>query len=307
MIIDAHTHLFPDEVRQKRQRFCLRDEGFRMIYENERARMASPEDLLKVMDRDGVQQSIICGFPWKDAGLCRVGNDYLLHCFALYPDRFLPFACLPLRPLRLAEKELSRSLSRGMRGIGELAFYDREASARDIKNLSSTLKPLTGRKIPLLLHTNEPVGHSYPGKSMESLQLIYQLLLALPEVTIILAHWGGGFFFYELMPEVAQAARNVYYDTAASPLLYQPQIYALACKIIGPNRILFGSDYPLISPIRYFQELQKSGLRESILKKIKGHNFWHLLHGKTRSRPSRDGGMAMNLSSPRIKQEGGDL
>jgi hypothetical protein len=171
-----------------------------------------------------------------------------------------------------------------MRGIGELAFYDRNVSARDIKNLAIIMQPLAGRKIPLLLHTNEPVGHPYPGKSMESLQPIYQLLLALPDVTVILAHWGGGFFFYELMPEVASAARNVYYDTAASPLLYQPQIYALAHKIVGPTRILFGSDYPLISPARYFQELQKSSLQDSILKKIKGLNLGHLLGGETVSR-----------------------
>jgi predicted TIM-barrel fold metal-dependent hydrolase len=142
---------------------------------------------------------------------------------------------------------------------------------------------------------------------MESLQPIYRLLLALPGVTIILAHWGGGFFFYELMPEVAQAARNVCYDTAASPLLYQPQIYALAYEIVGPTRILFGSDYPLIPPARYFQELQKSGLQESILRKIKGLNLWHLLHGEPESRPSPRGNGSMNPSSPRINQEGGDL
>ena len=193
MIIDAHTHLFPDEVRKKRHLFCRRDNTFRMIYENEKARMASPEELLTVMGRDGVQKSIICGFPWKDPGLCRAGNDYLLHCFSLHPDHFIPFASLPFRSFRLAEKELTHSLSRGMRGIGELAFYDRRISARDIKNLSSLMQPLRGRKIPLLLHTNEPIGHAYPGKNMESLQPIYQLLLNLLDVNVILAHWGGGF------------------------------------------------------------------------------------------------------------------
>ena len=190
MIIDAHTHLFPDEVRKNRYNFCRRDEGFRLIYGNEKARMASPEDLLKAMDRDGVHQSIICGFPWQDPGLCRAGNDYLLHCFSLHPDRFIPFACLPLYSVRLAKKELAYSLSRGMRGIGELAFYHRNISARDIKNLASILQPLAEQKTPFLLHTCEPVGHTYPGKSLENLQRIYQLLLTLPDVIVILAHWG---------------------------------------------------------------------------------------------------------------------
>jgi hypothetical protein len=101
-------------------------------------------------------------------------------------------------------------------------------------------------------------------------------------VTLILAHWGGGFFFYELMPEVARAAQRVFYDTAASPFLYRPQIYALAIKIIGPGRILFGSDYPLISPARYFAELKRCRLSGHVQAKIKGLNARRLLLGKVK-------------------------
>ena len=282
MIIDAHTHLFPDEVRKKRLSFCRRDEGFRLLYQNDRARIASLEDLLRNMDREGVEQSVICGFPWEDPGLCREGNDYLIHCSGQYPDRLIAFACIPLRLPRLAERELERCLSRGMRGIGELAFYHQETTAKDVQRLCSVLQPLSEREIPLLLHTNEPVGHDYPGKTLKDLRPIYQLLLALSNLTIILAHWGGGFFFYELMPEVARAAQRVFYDTAASPFLYRPQIYALAIQIIGPGRILFGSDYPLISPGRYFEELKRCRLPGHVQAKIKGLNARRLLLGKAK-------------------------
>ena len=287
MIIDFHTHLFPDEVRKKRPSFCRRDEGFRLIYQNDRARIASLEELLRNMDRDGVERSVICGFPWKDPGLCREGNDYLLSCSRQHPDRLIAFACLPLSYPRLAKRELERCLSREMRGIGELAFYRQEFSLRDVQRLSAILQQLSERGIPLLLHTNEPVGHDYPGKSLKDLRSIYQLLLALPRVTIILAHWGGGFFFYELMPEVARAAQGVFYDTAASPFLYRPQVYALAIKIIGPQRILFGSDYPLISPARYFAELKQSRLPGHVQAKIKGLNARRLLLRKAKPSASR--------------------
>ncbi len=280
MIIDAHTHLFPDEVRQKRQSFCLRDEGFRVIYEDERARLASLEDLLGAMDRNGVDRSVICGFPWKDPGLCREGNDYLLECSRRQTNRMIPFASLPPCSTRVVERELERCLSRGMRGIGEMALYHREMTLKDIRCLSSILRPLSGRRIPFLLHANEPVGHDYPGKSLKGLRPIYQFILALSELTIILAHWGGGFFFYELMPEVARAAQKVFYDTAASPFLYRPQIYGLAVKIVGPERILFGSDYPLISPGRYFEELKHSGLPGHVRAKIKGLNAQRLFSRK---------------------------
>jgi predicted TIM-barrel fold metal-dependent hydrolase len=131
------------------------------------------------------------------------------------------------------------------------------------------------------LHVNESVGHDYPGKSLKDLRPIYQLLLALPAMNIILAHWGGGFFFYELMPEVARAAQRVYYDTAASPFLYRPLIYRIALKIIGPKRILFGSDYPLLPPGRYFDELKKIRLGERDQTLIKGRNTQRLFLGKT--------------------------
>jgi predicted TIM-barrel fold metal-dependent hydrolase len=79
------------------------------------------------------------------------------------------------------------------------------------------------------------------------------------------------------MPEVAKRMSNVYYDTAASPLLFSNKIYAIACRVVGSDRILFGTDFPLLSPQRYFQELRESGLPEEDQKKILGLNLARLL------------------------------
>jgi hypothetical protein len=62
------------------------------------------------------------------------------------------------------------------------------------------------------------------------------------------------------MPEVAKSMTNVYYDTAASPFLYSKKIYAIASEMVGVGKILFGTDFPLLLPGRYFQELEASGL-----------------------------------------------
>jgi hypothetical protein len=66
---------------------------------------------------------------------------------------------------------------------------------------------------------------------------------------------------------------NVYYDTAASPFLYSKKIYAVVSEIVGVEKILFGTDFPLILPQRYFRELENSGLSEEDRKKILGLNF----------------------------------
>ena len=285
MILDIHTHLFPEEVCRNRSFFCRRDEGFRLIYENPKARLVGWQELLKVMDRDHVDQSVICGFPWKDPGLCREGNNYLLDCARKYPNRMISFTSLPSGSRRSAEKELDRCLGRGSRGIGEFALYHRQISGGDVRNLSHLLKPLAGQGIPFLLHATEPVGHDYPGKDLDSLWFIYRLLMALPNVVFILAHWGGGFFFYELMPEIARATRNTFYDTAASPFLYDSRIYAFAVKIIGPGRILFGSDYPLIPPSRYFADIESIQISAHIKARIKGLNGQQLLWRKNQCWP----------------------
>jgi len=281
MIIDSHTHLFPPEVVAKRKSFFRREPSFRLLYENEKARLARVEDLLASMDRDGVDQSVICGFPWQDPALSREGNDYLWECARRHPDRLLPFACFSLRSARTAEKEIEHALARGFAGIGELALYQQNFSSNIFQFLTSLLKPLSAKQIPVLLHANEPVGHEYPGKTRNGLRHLYSLLEALPQVTFIFAHWGGGLFFYELMPEVARAAAGAYYDTAASPFLYHPAVYGVALRVVGPQRILFGSDYPLLSPRRYFREFEEAGLPPRVQARIKGENARNLFGRKS--------------------------
>lgn len=65
---------------------------------------------------------------------------------------------------------------------------------------------------------------------------------------------------------------NVWFDTAASPYLYMPDIYRVAGEIMGLDRIFFGSDYPLLMPERYFREMESAGLSPEALNKFKGMN-----------------------------------
>ena len=52
-------------------------------------------------------------------------------------------------------------------------------------------------------------------------------------MTVIAAHWGGGLPFYALMPEVREALENVYFDTAASHLLYDATVYRRVIELVG--------------------------------------------------------------------------
>jgi predicted TIM-barrel fold metal-dependent hydrolase len=277
MIIDCHTHIFPDEVRKDRESFCKRDEGFSSIYKNLKTKMVGVEELIASMDESGVDQSVICGFPWNRPDLCSLHNQYLLESVSRYPDRLIVFVSLLFSNPDWSEKELDQRMKAGAKGVGEIAFYHHEMTSQDINAMKPILTQMEKQGIPLLLHTNERLGHSYPGKGMTPLERFYELILSFPNLPILLAHWGGGLPFYELMPEVAKRMANVYYDTAASPFLYSKKIYAIVSEIVGIKKVLFGTDFPLIPPQRYFKELEGSGLTDEDQKKILGFNFARLL------------------------------
>jgi predicted TIM-barrel fold metal-dependent hydrolase len=273
MIIDCHTHIFSDEVRKDRKTYCEMDEGFSSIYQDSKARMVGVEDLIASMDASDVDRSVICGFPWSRSDLCFLHNQYLLESASRYPNRLIVFISLLFSKPDWSERELDRGIEAGAKGVGEIAFYDRDMTPQDIDAMKPILTRMERNGVPILLHTNERIGHPYPGKGPTPLERFYELILTFPNLPIILAHWGGGLLFYELMPEVAKNMINVYYDTAASPFLYSKRIYPIAGNILGAERILFGTDFPLLPPQRYFQELEESGLSKGDQEKILGLNF----------------------------------
>ena len=278
MIIDFHTHIFPPEIVAHREQFFPGEPAFRLLYEDQKkSPLATAEDLIGTMDRLQVHGAVTFGFPWKQSALIRLSNDYVLESIGRFPQRLVGFACLnPERPDTLEEAD--RCLRAGMKGIGELALYGTPGD-RPWKELFSPLARLAAaRGVPLLLHTNEPVGHFYPGKERLPAWDLYGLIQSFPETKFILAHWGGGLWWYQLLKrEVREALKNVYVDTAASPFLYRPEIYRYAVEILGASKILFGSDYPLLTLDRYVKELEDARVEEADRLAILGFNAQRLL------------------------------
>ncbi|MBL0712552.1 MAG: amidohydrolase [Desulfosarcina sp.] len=272
MLIDFHTHLFPPEIRKTRERYFPNESAFKLLYDDPRSRMVGARELIAVMDAEGVDRSVVFGFPWRQAEIFKRHNDYIMEAVAAHPDRLIGFACFEAVHPQAAE-ETRRGLEGGLAGVGELAFYESGITAASHEKLAPMMEICRERRVPVMLHTNEPVGHQYPGKAPNTLRQIYDLVCRFPENRIVLAHWGGGLFFYQLLKkEVKAALQNVYFDTAASPYLYDPAIWRTACDIIGADRILFGSDHPLIKPGRYLREIEAAGLAAEDRRRILGAN-----------------------------------
>jgi uncharacterized protein len=249
--VDAHVHVFPPEMVSRRESYLSRDDRFAALYRPSRARMATADEVVAHMDETDVAQSIVFGFPFRDQGLCRMVNDYVLESVVARPGRLVGLACVsPTKPGAVAE--LGRCLEAGLRGCGELTPGDTPAELVALAGLADVLRE---RGLPLLLHANEPVGHAYPGKSSFGPTACVACAQAYPGLKLVFAHLGGGAFIYESMPELRKVLADVYYDTSAVPYLYDVGIYRAAEATAGAHKLLLGSDYALLSPTRYREGL----------------------------------------------------
>ena len=255
MIIDIHTHIFPPEFIRDRERLIRLCPWFGTLYENPKRKMASAEQLLGSMKRAGIDRAVTFGFPWSDAGRLRAANDYVFEAARKADGRLIPFAVVDPGNMDLTEEEIVRLRGRHICGIGELMPDGQGFRLDDARTMDGVMRLAAFHKLAVMIHTSEPVGHEYPGKGNVTPEVICRMAEKFPAVKIICGHWGGGLIAYELMPEVATLLKNVYYDSAASTLLYDDRIFNIAARI-APRKILFGTDYPLIGQSRILKRVK---------------------------------------------------
>jgi hypothetical protein len=277
MIIDFHTHIVPPKVKQNRDEYARRCRSFASIYSDPKAKLATAEEIIAAMDKDGVDVSVVLNYGWSTLSLCAEVNDYILESVSRYPKRLVGFCSVVPSEDESTLKEVERCIKNGARGIGELRLDDHLLKKHSPAVLQPIIDIIIKNNLILLTHASEPVGHQYSGKGTATPDLLYTLITAFPDLKLVCAHWGGGLPFYALMPEVKNALKNVYFDTAASPFLYTPQVYAQVAQLVGADKILFGSDFPLIPQRRFLKEIAALDLPEDAKNKILAGNAKKLL------------------------------
>jgi predicted TIM-barrel fold metal-dependent hydrolase len=284
VIIDFHTHIFPPWLREKRDEFSKLDPCFSLLYSQPKARMVTAEELIDSMDEAGIDVSVVLNAGWVSHELCVKTNDYILDSVSHYSKRLVGFCAIQPGAGDAALAEIERCAKAGAKGIGELRS---DAQGFDLAD-KRTMKPLVDvvlkHDLIFLTHSSEPVGHEYYGKGNITPDILYSFITAFPNLKLVCAHWGGGLPFYALMPEVAKALSNVFFDTAATVFLYKPEIFEQVSSVIDSGKILFGTDYPLMHQNRVIDQIQSSQLAGEDKAKILGTNAQKLLCRDTRSK-----------------------
>ena len=277
MTIDSHCHILPPSFQERRSRLLAQDKTFAALFARENAAMATAETLIQAMDAADVSRSVVMGMGWSDLLVAREANDYIIEAVQQNPQRLTGFCSVNPAWGDAALEEIERCAAAGLAGVGELHPDTQGFDITDAAGLAPLMDTARRLKLPVLVHSSEPVGHLYPGKGATTPEKLYRFIQNFPENTIICAHWGGGLPFYALMPEVSDLLKNVYFDMAASPLLYRPEVVPTAAGLIGPEKILFATDYPLIRHKRMLRQVTESGLEPAAQEAILGGNAARVL------------------------------
>jgi len=260
VIIDFHTHIFPPQIKKNRSKYIDSDACFAILYSSPDAKMSTADELIDNMDKEGIDISVVLNYGWTTHELCVETNDYILESITRYPKRLVGFCSVQPRSLKAALDEIERCVKGGIKGVGEMRPDMQLLDLTDEEVMQPFIETITRHNLILLTHASEPVGHDYPGKGSITPEILYPLVTSFPDLTLVFAHWGGGLPFYALMPEVKEAMSNVFFDSAASPFLYRSQVYNQVIQLIGADKILFGSDYPLLTPGRLLKEIKSLDL-----------------------------------------------
>jgi len=290
-ILDCHIHAYPPEVFRNPWAWgeahdepwfthCVAPRNKPTIQA-----WADTDQLLRDMDRAGVEKVIMLGWYWEHQETCEIQNQWFMDWHRQHPDRIHAFATVKPSSGQRGLDNVKRCLDAGLCGLGELLPQAQGFSFQD-DDFAKLVEVAVAAGVPFNLHVTDPLIIGEASTLPTPLGDYLQLAMDYPEATFILAHWGGGIPFFEHNPRVRKHLRNIYFDTAASPLLYDKEIFRHVCDIIGPERILFGTDYPIMLYPRESQEadftrmisdIRAAGLTDDEFVAIMGGNLRRLM------------------------------
>ncbi|RRJ98342.1 amidohydrolase [Opitutaceae bacterium TAV3] len=265
MTIDAHVHLYPDEINRDPAAWAAaQGERHWAVLCTRRRRtpggvpvqdFPSTDELLRAMDAAGVEHAVLQGWYWENIPNCAMHNRFYAGCVRRHPDRFTAFATIhPGAGVEAVVAELRRARDEGLQGLGELSPYSQyippslpppppPPSILAHPALEAALELAAAWGWPVNLHVTDPQGRPYPGRVDTPLAEIGEMARRFPATKFVLAHWAGGLDVREL--------RNVWLDTAAAPLTHGDEAWRMIGRTCRAEQVIFGSDFPLrLQPAR---------------------------------------------------------
>lgn len=223
LIIDAHNHLGMRPLAAPQKPGEAKTGQTRMGG-------MSPEKLLEIMDRAGVDKA--CSCPYIEGGReGYVNNEYVIESAKKYPDRIIPFGCVS--PWwRDVEEYLERLVREG--NIKGLKVHPQlHGYPMDCHPLMDPVLEICAK------HRLIVAGHG-TGDTPFTLPIQYaEMAATFPEVKFIIYHSGAMYLVDQACREIKRH-ENLYGDTTA---LWEGELMHLV-EEVGPEKVVFGAEVP---------------------------------------------------------------
>jgi len=193
-------------------------------------------------------------------------NDYVAQTVDFYPDVFIGFCSVDPRKGKAAVEELERSvLSLGLRGLKlhpiHQAFFPDDPAFIPLFAKAEELG------IPVLMHSgyaaagaNAPGGGGFELAYSRPIPHVDSLAARHPDLTIIMAHPAWPWIQEQVA--VALHKSNVFIDLSGWAPRYIPKELISEASGRLRKKVLFGSDYPYISPVTWLEQFQELDIRD---------------------------------------------
>jgi predicted TIM-barrel fold metal-dependent hydrolase len=212
-------------------------------------------------------------------GRRRIGNDEVLETARANPDILIPFASVDPHKGKLAVREARELIDAGVRGFkfhpNTQAFWPNDRAWYPLYEV------IAEAGLIALFHSGTTgIGAGMPGGGGVRLKYsnpmcVDDVAADFPSLDIILAH--PSFPWQEEALAVAVHKPNVYIDLSGWSPKYFPEILVRYTNTLLREKMLFGSDYPLITPDRWLRDFAALPIRDEVRPLVLKENAAKLL------------------------------
>ena len=265
MIIDFHTHCFPDTLAP---RAMAQLSSTVSAMDISPATDGTAQGLLCAMDKAGIDRSVICNIATNPHQMTKV-NDFAISQTA--NKRFIPFGSLHPNGEHL-EDEIKRLRAAGILGIK--LHPDYMQTNIDDPAFDPIFELCEGYGMAVITHAGlDPISpdHMYctPARMVHVLD-------SFPRLTFIAAHLGGFHCEAEVLTHLC--GRNIYMDT--SLISHRPEKCPLIHDIFAHHdvsRLLFATDTPWTKGEEEIRAIQDLPISQDDKERIFAGNALSLL------------------------------
>jgi predicted TIM-barrel fold metal-dependent hydrolase len=212
-------------------------------------------------------------------GRRRLGNEEVLAAARANPDVLIPFASVDPHRGKLAVREARELIDAGVNGFkfhpNTQAFFPND---RDHYQLYDVIAEAS---LVALFHSGTTgIGAGMPGGGGVRLKYsnpmyVDDVAADFPELDIILAH--PSFPWQDEALAVAVHKPNVYIDLSGWSPKYFPENLIRYTNTQLKTKMLFGSDYPMITPDRWLSDFERLPIKDEVRPLVLKHNAARLL------------------------------